>query len=103
MLPEHVRISKHLRVSIEQLCVKVVDQSNQVVILDEKLGRKWKASEASWSVIAGKKLQITVGMFGLLVRHKYLLHIPKRSFDYEVDASTSGNNKAYHSFSRQND
>lgn len=68
MLPEHVRISKHLRVSIEQLCVKVVDQSNQVVILDEKLGRKWKASEASWSVIAGKKLQITVGMFGLRFR-----------------------------------
>jgi len=60
MLPEHVRTPKHLRVTIDQMSVKVVDQSNQVVILNESLARKWKASEAVWSVVAGKKLQITV-------------------------------------------
>lgn len=62
-MPQHVRTPKHLRVSIDQSCVKVIDQSNQVVILDGTLARKWKASEAMWSVVAGKKLQITVGMF----------------------------------------
>lgn len=66
MMPEHVRTLKHLRVSIEQSCVKVIDQSNQVVILDETLARKWKASEASWSVVAGKKLQITVGKSAII-------------------------------------
>lgn len=62
VLPDHIRTPKHLRVSIDQMSVKVVDQSNQVVILDGSLARKWKASEAVWSVVAGKKLQITVGM-----------------------------------------
>lgn len=63
LLPEHVRTPKHLRVIVDHSSVKVIDQSNQVVILDETLARKWKASEAVWSVVAGKKLQITVGMF----------------------------------------
>lgn len=63
MLPEHVRTPKHLRVSIDQLSVKIIDQINQVVILEESLARKWKASEAVWSVVAGKKLQITVGKY----------------------------------------
>lgn len=66
LLPGHVRTPKHLRVSIDQLNVKVIDKSNQVVILDETLARKWKASEAVWSVVAGKKLQITVGKFSIL-------------------------------------
>lgn len=60
LLPDHVRTSKHLRVNIDQSSVKIIDQSTQAVILDDTLARKWKASEANWT-LAGNKLQITVG------------------------------------------
>lgn len=62
LLPDHVQTSKHLRVKIDQSSVKVIDQSTQAVILDDTLARKWKASEANWT-LAGNKLQITVGKF----------------------------------------
>lgn len=64
-MPEHVRTSKHLTVTIDHTSVKIIDRSNQVVILSESLARKWKSSEAVWSVVAGKKLQITVGKYEL--------------------------------------